>query len=71
LLANNHNTIIVHTASKKGGLVPNNGTKTDPAHPAFYPTGIVPTLESRSAKIYDLIVRRFMLHLENLHYGKQ
>lgn len=45
---------------KKGKLFPNNGKKTDPAHPAIYPTGITPQLEGKSVKIYDLIVRRFM-----------
>lgn len=40
---------------------PNNGPKTDPAHPAIHPTGIKPTkLEGRDKKIYDLIVKRFL-----------
>jgi len=42
-------------------LKPNNGKKTDPAHPAIYPTGIQPTgTDAYKLKIYDLIVRRFM-----------
>ncbi len=41
-------------------LKPNNGKKVDPAHPAIYPTGIVPKLDDRKIKIYDLIVKRFM-----------
>lgn len=42
-------------------LQPYNGKKTDPAHPAIYPTGIVPkTLEDREAKIYDLVAKRFL-----------
>jgi len=42
-------------------LVPNNGKKTDPAHPAIYPTGQTPkTLTERQRKIYDLIVKRFL-----------
>jgi DNA topoisomerase-1 len=42
-------------------LKPNEGKKTDPAHPAIYPTGEVPEkLEKKFANIYDLIVRRFM-----------
>ncbi|MFW5865474.1 MAG: DNA topoisomerase I [Nanoarchaeota archaeon] len=44
-------------------LKPNNGKKTDPAHPAIYPTGVIPDtskLNSRQAKVYDLIVRRFL-----------
>jgi DNA topoisomerase I len=44
-------------------LKPNNGKKKDPAHPAIYPTGILPDLRNtheRALKIYDLIVRRFL-----------
>ncbi|MBI2151446.1 DNA topoisomerase I [Candidatus Woesearchaeota archaeon] len=42
-------------------LKPNNGTKTDPAHPAIYPTGVVPhSLKPNERKLYDLIVKRFM-----------
>lgn len=46
----------------KGRLVPNEGRMTDPAHPAIYPTGIVPSqrLEGLEFKIYDLIVKRFL-----------
>jgi len=45
----------------KKQLVPNEGKKTDPAHPAIYPTGILPKgLEDRELKLYDLIVKRFM-----------
>lgn len=44
----------------KPSLKPNNGKKTDPAHPAIYPTGYVPkSMKEREAKIYDLIVKRF------------
>ena len=43
----------------KKDLKPNNGTKKDPAHPAIYPTGEIPSkLNDREFKIYDLIVRR-------------
>ncbi len=46
---------------KKKELKPNNGKKTDPAHPSIYPTGLVPSeLKDRERKIYDLIVKRFM-----------
>ncbi len=46
---------------KKNPLKPNNGKKTDPAHPAIYPTGIKPmNLNSYEEKLYDLIVRRFL-----------
>ena len=45
----------------KGKLKPNEGEKTDPAHPAIYPTGISPSeLNEREQKIYDIIVKRFM-----------
>ncbi|MBN1646103.1 DNA topoisomerase I [Candidatus Woesearchaeota archaeon] len=42
-------------------LRPNEGKKDDPAHPAIYPTGIPPKkIGEREAKVYDLIVKRFM-----------
>ncbi len=41
-------------------LVPNNGKKTDDAHPPIHPTGEMPKgLIGRDKKIYDLIVKRF------------
>jgi DNA topoisomerase I len=46
----------------KDRLLPNDGIKTDPAHPAIYPTGEKPNrqLDPMHCKIYDLIVRRFL-----------
>ncbi len=45
----------------KTSLVPNEGKKTDDAHPAIYPTGVTPKkLKEREEKIYDLIVKRFL-----------
>ncbi len=45
----------------KTKLKPEEGKKTDAAHPAIYPTGELPkSLEDRELKIYDLIVKRFM-----------
>jgi len=43
-------------------LHPNEGKKTDPAHPAVYPTGTLPKrpLESKESKLYGLVVKRFM-----------
>jgi DNA topoisomerase-1 len=43
-------------------LRPNEGEKTDPAHPAIYPTGVSPKrrLELLEQKVFDLIVKRFM-----------
>ncbi len=44
----------------KTKLIPNEGKKTDDAHPAIYPTGLTPKkLTSQEAKVYDLIVKRF------------
>jgi len=46
---------------KLTGDVPNNGAKTDPAHPAIYPTGSIPrSINEQAAKVYDLIVKRFL-----------
>ncbi len=46
---------------KQPTLKPANGKKVDPAHPAIYPTGVIPkALEGQDKRIYDLIVRRFM-----------
>ncbi|RLG77521.1 MAG: DNA topoisomerase I [Thermoprotei archaeon] len=43
-------------------LKPTLGAKDDPAHPAIYPTGYLPTHELRGRKkqLYDLIVRRYL-----------
>ncbi|MBD3163933.1 DNA topoisomerase I [Candidatus Woesearchaeota archaeon] len=45
----------------KGRITPNNGKKTDPAHPAVYPTGIRPkSMDEKERKVYDIITKRFM-----------
>jgi len=45
----------------KKNLKPNEGKKTDPAHPSIYPTGEIPkSLNTYQKKIYDLIVKRFL-----------
>ncbi|RLI93765.1 MAG: DNA topoisomerase I [Candidatus Altiarchaeales archaeon] len=45
----------------KERLTPNNGKKTDPAHPAIHPTGVIPErLSTEEKRIYDLICRRFL-----------
>lgn len=42
-------------------LRPNEGKKTDPAHPSIFPTGNKPgKLTSYQKRLYDLIVRRFL-----------
>ena len=46
-------------AALKTNLIPTEGKKTDPAHPAIYPTGHMPNVKDRAHKIYDLIVKRF------------
>jgi len=48
---------------KKAKLIPNEGKRTDPAHPAIYPTFEPPVVEKLNGpqkKMYDLIVRRFL-----------
>jgi len=46
----------------KKELVPTEGKKKDPAHPAIYPTGNLPekALSGPEKKLWNLIVRRFM-----------
>jgi len=52
---------LIKNLLKISKLFPNNGKKTDPAHPAVFPTGITPEgLNDREFKIYDLIVKRFV-----------
>jgi DNA topoisomerase I len=43
-------------------LSPNEGSKTDPAHPAIYPTGEKPKakLKGVELKLFDLIIKRFL-----------
>lgn len=51
---------------KKERLRPRQGPKTDPAHPAIYPTGIMPKkLNPREEKLYKLVVHRFMATFGN------
>ncbi|MEM4397016.1 MAG: DNA topoisomerase I [Candidatus Woesearchaeota archaeon] len=58
-LTNNPNYAFAKSLLNKT-LKPNNGKKTDPAHPAIYPTGIMPeNLDKNLQKLYDLIVKRF------------
>lgn len=42
-------------------FTPHNGKQSDPAHPAIYPTGVVPQgLSSFEQKLYDLVAKRFL-----------
>jgi DNA topoisomerase-1 len=45
-----------------GSLLPSQGKRDDPAHPAIYPTGAIPKrlLEPRERRMFDLVVRRFL-----------
>ena len=45
---------------------PVQGAKSDPAHPAIYPTGEVPrrSLDASEASVFDLVVRRFLAAFE-------
>jgi DNA topoisomerase-1 len=47
---------------RKPQLKPNEGAKTDPAHPAIYPTGDLPSkpLAGPEGNLFDLVVRRFL-----------
>jgi len=46
---------------KEKRFKPREGSKTDEAHPAIYPTGIMPkALTAQEQKLYDLITRRFL-----------
>lgn len=40
---------------------PNEGAKTDEAHPAIFPTGVMPSqLTLQESRLYDMIARRFL-----------
>ena len=41
-------------------LKPTEGKKSDPAHPAIYPTGETAKILGKKQQLYDLIVRRFL-----------
>ena len=56
----------------KGGLKPAQGLQDDPAHPAIHPTGERPPrgLSSAEARVYDLVVRRFLASFAQAAHGK-
>ncbi|MBW6451190.1 MAG: DNA topoisomerase I [DPANN group archaeon] len=59
-LSKNKDYINIVDILLKTKLKPNEGPKTDEAHPAIHPTGELPSsLVGREHKIYDLIVKRF------------
>jgi DNA topoisomerase I len=55
-------TNLAATLLARDNLSPNEGSKTDPAHPAIYPTGEKPKdkLAAVELKLFDLIIRRFL-----------
>ncbi|HTY75541.1 MAG TPA: DNA topoisomerase I [Candidatus Nanoarchaeia archaeon] len=55
-------TLLAGELLAKDHLKPNEGKKTDSAHPAIYPTGKKPAkpLVGAEKSIYDLVVRRFL-----------
>jgi DNA topoisomerase-1 len=55
-------TKLAENLLSKDHLSPNEGSKTDPAHPAIYPTGEKPKgrLDIVQLKLLDLIIRRFL-----------
>ncbi len=57
LLNSDYSNLVEELLKKQ--LKPNNGKKTDPAHPAIIPTGEIPEkLTEKESKLYDLIIRR-------------
>jgi DNA topoisomerase I len=55
-------TKLAEVLLSKHHLSPNEGRKTDPAHPAIYPTGEKPKgrLDVAQLKLLDLIIKRFL-----------
>jgi len=53
---------LASTLLEKRELMPVEGAKEDPAHPAIYPTGSLPEreLSEPEKRVWDLVVRRFM-----------
>lgn len=44
----------------EGRIVPFEGKKEDPAHPAIHPTGMMGSAGEKEMKLYDLIAKRFL-----------
>jgi DNA topoisomerase-1 len=64
---NRYSSLASVLLSKAPHIKPNEGRMTDPAHPAIYPTGVVPSqkLDGLEFKIYDLVVKRFLAAFGN------
>jgi DNA topoisomerase-1 len=53
----------VNSILSRWPVKPKEGSKTDPAHPCIYPTGLIPgskDLTKDEAKVYHLVARRFL-----------
>src|SRR5215471_7422590 len=55
-------SLLAATLLARDRLLPNEGSKTDPAHPAIYPTGerTKNKLSGVESKLFDLIIRRLL-----------
>ena len=53
-------TKLANELLSKDNLIPNEGKKTDPAHPAIYPTGLQFKGAGKIKSLYDLITHRFL-----------
>ncbi len=60
LKKNNNYEEICSELLNKNVLIPNEGKKSDPAHPSVHPTGEFAKVDGKGFKLYDLIVRRFL-----------
>ena len=57
----NYKSLVLKVYDVNKKLIPKEGRKDDPAHPAITPTGEVSKkLEGQEFKVYDLIVKRFL-----------
>jgi len=55
-MLNKYTTAVKYAVNSK----PTEGKKSDPAHPAIYPTGENVKISEKDKKLYDLIVKRFI-----------
>ena len=55
-------SLYIHKLLSRKVLTYSEGSKTDPAHPAIYPTGELPSrvLGKKERNIFDLIIRRYL-----------
>ncbi|MCL5430412.1 MAG: DNA topoisomerase I [Candidatus Marsarchaeota archaeon] len=73
-LAKNPNySEMAHSLIKEKRFKPVEGAKTDEAHPAIFPTGVMPhSLHPQEERLYDMIARRFLaVFAENATVARQ